>query len=1112
MRKFVIWVKIHWIKILLIILGLSFTAGLILYITYVINAYNSLESFTKRQAAGSMALQMPMLLFVYTLFMAMHGVLTWYFMSGRATGAIKSKPINPKDTKIQWSDIIGMEEAKKEAMEVVRLIKDQSLQKSIGGGIIKGTLLLGPPGCGKTYLAKAMASECGLPMIPAVGSEFVAMFMGQGAARIKSLFQQARSQAKIHGGCIIFIDEIDAFAQPRQLDRGGGATTSSNATINQFLTEMDGLGKSENNIVVFAATNAEEDNLDEAIMRSGRFDRKIYVEKPNERERVALIKYYLSKITADKNINIELIANKSKWFSPSDINNLVKEASIIALRDRAPGINQNHLEQSLKRIIRSVEKMGEDKILGDSVNVKWGELIGMEETKKDAWEIVELLKDRSRLKVVGGDIIKGIMMIGPPGCGKTYLAKAMATESGYPFISCVGSDFINKQWVGTGITKLTQVFKEARRVAKTEGGCIIFIDEIDAFIRPRESRGVESGGDVHYNSTINQFLAELDGLKGHEDEGHVVVLAATNVPENKLDEAVLRSGRFDRKIYFNKPNAKDRKALLEFYLRKVDHEADLNLEDLAEKAKWFSAADIKNMVRESGILALRADRKIVNKEDLLQALDRVMVSVEQMGENKILGGKVNVKWSDIIGMEDVKEEAWEIVKMLKDRALVQAVGGKIVKGIVMFGPPGCGKTYLAKAIATESGYPFISIAGSEMVGIFVGEAAKKMKELFIEARSLAKSEGGCIIFFDEIDSFARHRVQDRGFGGATSHNATINQFLTEIDGLRQSENNIVVLAATNVGERELDPAILRAGRLERKIHVKLPTNDERKDIFKFYLAKVRVADDVNPDKLARITVGFTPANVDNMIREAGLIALREKKETIEFKHMLEAYNRITMGALTKQKFNKKSVTRTAYHEAGHAIITYLVHPTDEVYIATIRPRGGALGFIDARAVEDLEVNSPNREHWHAELQVLLAGYVAEKITFGTTASGVGGGPGSDFYRAMRIASYMVNSLGMGQTGLVGDFTALENEGGELSVSEKTKETLDQDTQLILQTCLKKTTEFLTRHKDLLEHFARILIEKQEIYSEEIVAIFKKFNVEPATKYNQDERFNYDQKI
>lgn len=1093
MRKFIIWVRINWVKILLIILGLCLAFGFILYTINAVKAFNSLENFSKRQMAGMQAMQMPTFLLNSILFVGLYGLLTWYFMTGRAMGSVKIKPINPDDTDVKWSDVIGMEEAKKDALEVIRLIKDQAMQKAVGGGIIKGTLLLGPPGCGKTYLAKAMATECGLPLLPAVGSEFVAMFMGQGAARMKSVFKQARNLAKIHGGCILFIDEIDAFAQTRQQERGTGAVTSHNATINQFLTEMDGLGKSENNIVVFGATNSDEDDLDDAIMRSGRFDRKIYVEKPNENERIALINYYIAKVNADKDVNVDLLAEKSKWFSPSDINNLIKEAAIIAQRDRSETITQVYLEQSIKRIIGSIERMGEDKILGDSINVKWDELIGMEEAKKDAWEIIELLKDRSRLKVVGGDILKGIMLIGPPGCGKTYMAKAIATESGFPFLVCTGSEFITK-WFGEGSKKLREIFKEARKIAKSEGGCIIFIDEIDSFIRPRsEDTTFNPASTIHLNSTVNQFLAELDGLKGSDDDGHVIVLGATNVPEGNLDEAVMRSGRFDRKIYFTKPNAKDRKALLEFYLAKLEFEKDINTAELAEKAKWFSSADIKNMVRESGIFALRENRKIVNSEDLLKALDRVMVSVEQMGENKILGGKVNVKWDDVIGMKDAKEEAWEIVKLLKDRNMVKAIGGKIVKGVIMFGPPGCGKTYLAKAMATETGFPFMSAMGSDLVGIYVGEGAKKMKEIFKEARAMAKAEGGCIIFFDEIDSFARHRISGGDSGGATSHNATINQFLTELDGLRQVENNIMVLAATNAKESELDSAILRAGRIERKIYITRPTLEDRKELFTFYFSKIQITEDVDVNRWSRIAVGATPADIDNIIREAGLLALREQRTIINHKDLMLAYDRITIGALSNEKYTKKSIMETAYHEAGHAILTYLVHPTNEVIKATVRPRKGALGYIWNREIEELKEASPKKETWLADLQVGLAGYVAEKVGFGTTSSGVGGGPGTDFHRAMLIATYMVQSLGMGPSGLIGGFDSLAAD----MISEKTKEILDQDAQTILQDCLKKTTEILTTHKDLLEYFAQELMERGDLEYDEVQAIFTKFNIKPA---------------
>ena len=471
-------------------------------------------------------------------------------------------------------------------------------------------------------------------------------------------------------------------------------------------------------------------------------------------------------------------------------------------------------------------------------------------------------------------------------------------------------------------------------------------------------------------------------------------------------------------------------------------------------------------------------------------------AIGKMGALNLSKLRVNVKMSDVIGMDEPKQEALELVKLLKDRALVKQIGGKIVKGTIMFGPPGCGKTYLAKAIATEAGLPFLSAVGSEFVGMFVGQGSARMKSLFKQARALANMEGGCIIFIDEIDSFARPRAADLGFGGTLSNNATINQFLTELDGLRKIENNIVVIAATNVEEIDLDEAILRAGRFERKIYVSRPNLKERRELFDFYIKRVKTTVDtsINTDILARKTLWFSPADVDYMIREASLIALRDRRNEINMKDLSEAYDRIAFGMKSNIKMNEKEKLWTAYHEAGHAIIGYLLHPTDDVIKATIIPRKGMLGMVASRPQEEL--HSSNREDLLADIKRSVAAYAAEKIKFGSTSQGVGGGKGSDFYHAMSVASYMVRSYGMGKSGLLGDFLYSEKYH---HLSEKIKEILDNDIQDILQGCIKEVEQILTEKKEVLEYFAQELYKKEELEYDDIEAIFQKFGLKSASR-------------
>lgn len=328
-------------------------------------------------------------------------------------------------------------------------------------------------------------------------------------------------------------------------------------------------------------------------------------------------------------------------------------------------------------------------------------------------------------------------------------------------------------------------------------------------------------------------------------------------------------------------------------------------------------------------------------------------------------------------------------------------------------------------------------------------------------------------------------------------NSTINQFLTELDGLRQSENNIIVIAATNVPENELDSAIMRAGRFDRKIHVTKPNLVEREKLFGFYLGRVKAAPEVDKALLARKALGFSPSDIDAMVRESGLIALRSQRVEINNKDLNEAYDRVTFGLKSNIVLTEKEKLWTAYHEAGHAVIAYLEHPTNDVIKATIIPHKGALGFVSQRPVEEL--HSSNREHLIANIKVCVASYVAEQMIFGSTSSGVGGGPGSDFYTAMSYAHDMVFRLGMGKSGKVGDFYANRDSRGNPLISEKTREILDEDVQDILQTCLQQVRDTLTGKKDLLETFARELLKKQELEYDDIVTIFDQYGLKSAAR-------------
>ena len=450
-------------------------------------------------------------------------------------------------------------------------------------------------------------------------------------------------------------------------------------------------------------------------------------------------------------------------------------------------------------------------------------------------------------------------------------------------------------------------------------------------------------------------------------------------------------------------------------------------------------------------------------------------------KSKVDTAAVNIRFSDIVGLEEAKREAWELVQLIKDRTRVKAIGGKILKGALLVGPPGCGKTLLAKAVATEAGVPFLNVAGSEFVEVFVGVGAARVRKLFTEARDYAKAHGACIIFIDEIEVIGRRRILYDAFGGGSETNSTQNQLLVEMDGL-ESASNVIVFGATNAVENILDEALLRPGRFDRKIFVDKPNLAEREKMFAYYLNKVSYDRGMDLARLARKAVGSSPADIENVVKEAALIAVRNNADKISYKDISAAIERIELGVAHRLSMTPRERERIACHEAGHLVTIYLSHPTDDVFKASILHRGGALGVVHHMPIEELHV--PDRDSYIGWLRASLGGFAAEKIKYGVTSSGVG----SDFASASYMAHRMVWGMGMGKSGFIGNYSAVHKSERSAALADK----LGLETQELLQEQMAEVEKLLRENWQIVERFAAELVKREELDYDEIADIFAEF--------------------
>ncbi len=541
--------------------------------------------------------------------------------------------------------------------------------------------------------------------------------------------------------------------------------------------------------------------------------------------------------------------------------------------------------------------------------INWDMIGGYEDVKREIREYIELpLKNREIAKKYGLRLPKGILLFGPPGCGKTLMMKALANEAGINFIYVNISDIMSK-WYGESENRLKELFNNARRSAP----CILFFDEIDTIGVKRESHT----GDSVTPRLLSLMLSEIDGI--NSDDG-VIIVGSTNVPQ-LLDKALLRAGRFDKLIYIGPPDKKARKEILEIHCKGKPLADDVDFDKLAEMTERYSGADLANLCQEvSRKVAIEslekgAEKKITMNDfleiikkyrpsislQMLEEFEKFRLDYERRtrgDENATYFIDENVTLDDVGGYYEIKKELYETLELqFKYSELMEKMKVEPIKGILLFGPPGVGKTMLAKALAKTLNVKLIPLSGAEVLFKGPENAVATIKEVFNRARENKPS----IILLDEIDSIASKRSSKE------LSSKVVNQLLTEMDGIR-SLKDVVVLATTN-RLKAVDPALLRPGRFDLIIFMPLPNKEERLDIFRKYLG-VEECKELNCEKLAEITEGYSGADIAAIVRDAKMRVLKaivkgQRDKKLTYDDLIESVKKVGSSVKDPSKYYRE---------------------------------------------------------------------------------------------------------------------------------------------------------------------------------------------------------------
>ncbi|CAJ1397855.1 unnamed protein product [Effrenium voratum] len=1103
-------------------------------------------------------------------------------------GKAKARIAKDGETGTKFADVAGCDGAKQELVEVVDFLKNTSRYSELGAKIPKGALLVGPPGTGKTLLAKAVAGEAGVPFFSIAASEFVEVFAGVGASRVRDLFEQAKKSAP----CIIFIDEIDAVGRQRSAGFGQG-NDEREQTVNQLLTEMDGF-EANKGVVVIAATN-RADILDQALVRPGRFDRQIQVDPPDVQGRTEILKVHAKSKNLAPGVDLTSIARMTPGMSGADLANLLNEGAIVAARQNKTEIDQDDIANALERIAIGLEKkdavMSEKKkrlvayheaghaILGALMNdydvvakisiVPRGPAGGVtiftpsEERLDSGLYTKEFLENRMCVALGGRlaeEIINGkdnvttgasndfqqctqvakqmVMSLGmSPAIGQRLLG---GQQGGGPFM---GRDFMGQSAPPMSQALRQQVDDEVKRIVdeqykrgmKLLTDNMYLLDELAKTLMEQEKVGGEElvkminkaaaegklvmaqqmataayVGEASENSGTSRAAlpAQVHQVRGQRSPG---LCGSRALPLRS------RAARATRSAVARYGLATEVEAASECtsdeVLRKVQQVAD-SQGALPEQAVQAAAASFL-LVAELPAGTTGLINKLLEKQiqievhtpekpnPLLGALGDAALPLLLIGgllyfrsRGPGTGGipgmnqkaqimmtpETGVKFEDVAGIEEAKQELTEIVDFLRAPERFVKVGAKIPRGVLLRGPPGTGKTLMAKALAGEAKVPFIQASASEFIELFVGVGASRVRDIFKQA----KENSPCIVFIDELDAIGRQRGAGMG-GGNDEREQTLNQILTEMDGF-EGNSGVIVVAATNRADI-LDNALLRPGRFDRRVTVGLPDVKGREQILNVHVKNKKLAEEVTLLDIAKRTAGFSGADLENLMNESAILAARRNKTGITMLEINDATDRVIAGLEGRAMPDSASKKLVAYHEAGHAVVGTMLPYHDPVNKVTLIPRGQAKGLTWFTPGEDQSLISAAM--LKARISGALGGRAAEQLVFGTDQ--VTTGAGGDLQQVERMARAMVTQFGMSQVGSI----AID-EGGMMgpSYSEALSSEIDGAVKSISDECYLRALTLLAEHRAALDKIAEELCEVETMSGERLKQILEEHTAVP----------------